>query len=225
MLKSKYLLIFLFIFVSTQFVASQEYFGFDLNCFQGCDGEKSNINQQVILELTLKNNFEYWIKIGKESNNQYNSFLSNRLTIENSNLNDGKIIEDHKLLSYPIYISPKSEIKLYFPLNAYNDLEKEKRVGEWKITPEISLSSVSYYANPFDEDKNINIKTEYKIPSTLVNKQLKFQAENTDVRITTNPFSKPIDGIKDWFKKYFGWIIATIIAGVSIYFFTKKKRK
>jgi len=209
-------------------VVSAAEFDFDTECFQGCEGGIANPDNNIMLKVTIKNNFDFWVKIGSDNSDAINL----KILVENKNLgsynSNGKETENHKIMGSPSYIPPKSEFKFYIPLDAYNNMERDKRVSDWVLTPTLELQNVKYYQNPYNEEENVNIKSSYQIPNSIVDNQVKFEGKLDGVEVRPNSFSGIVNSIKGFFSNWIGWIIATVIAGVLIWALTgrgKKKRR
>jgi len=182
-------------------------FDFDTECYQGCVDGIANPDNNVMLKITIKNNFGYWVKIGSKNSDSINL----RILVENKNLGNGKETETHKIMGSPTYIPPKSEFEFYIPLKAYNTMERDKKVSDWVLTPTLDLQNIEYYQNPYDEEETINIKSQYQIPKSIVDNQVKFEGKSGDVKIETNSFSKITNSIKEFFSGWIRYIIAGII--------------
>jgi len=210
----------MFLFSLTSISAVNPYFDFDVECFQGCGEGIANPDSDIILKVTIKNNFDYWIKLGYDNSDSINLAIS----VDNKNVNNGRTTEDHRILGSQTYIPPKTQIEVYIPFDTYNDMDRDKRISDWILTPSLSTQQVRYYEDPFNSDKTVNnIREEYKIPGNIVDNQLKFEGKLGNVEIETNPFSKIINKIKGFFNNWIGYIIAGIIIGVGIWFLTKRK--
>ena len=205
-------------------ITSAAEFDFDTECYQGCIKGIANPDNNVMLKVTIKNNFDFWVKVGSENSDSINL----RILVENKNLGNwngnGKETETHKIMGSPAYIPPKSKFEFYIPLNSYNNMERDKRVSDWVLTPTLDLQNIEYYQNPYDEKKAININSQYKIPNSIVDNQVKFEGKSEGVEIQTNSFSKIISVIKGFFSNWTGWIIASVIVGVIIWALTGRGR-
>lgn len=205
-------------------ITSSAEFDFDTECYQGCSDGVSNPDSKVMLKVTIKNNFDFWVKIGSEDSDSINL----RILVENKNLGNwngnGKETETHKIMGSPAYIPPKSEFEFYIPLNSYNNMERDKRVSDWVLIPTLDLQNIEYYQDPYDEEKTININPQYKIPDSIVDNQVKFEGKSDNVEIQTNSFSKIINSIKLFFSNWTGYIIAGIIIGVFIWVLTSRRK-
>ncbi len=219
-------LVFL-IFVPIVF-SQESYFGITLDCLEGCKDGKVDVDKEVMLKLVIKNNFNYWVSLGGEDKN----ILSLSLEIENSKLpNNGKEVKWYNdLLRNPYYLKPKSTEELYFTLETYNDMDKNKRLGEWKITPKLDIGwqGAKYYKDPFTGE-TIPIKSEYQIPRLVSGNILKFEAKQEEVEVQPPKERFKLPTLKQLVSEppysYFTWIIGLIIAGIIIYYATQGRRR
>ncbi|MCK4647370.1 hypothetical protein KAT24_00375 [Candidatus Pacearchaeota archaeon] len=209
---SLFLILFNILIVSAQ----TSYFGFSLECFQGCDKEVANVKTPIMLKVIIKNNLDYWILVGD------NSLL--KISVKNPDIKNGEpIIENHQnFLGNPTYFPPKSEEEVYISFDTYNNLEENNRIGDWILKPELHLKDIKYYKNPFNEEVKY-ISTSYKISPITAGNQLKFESKAEDLEIQTSPLSKIINPIKNFFNKWIGYIAAGVIIIVISWLVTKRK--
>lgn len=222
------IILILAILSSLSMVAAQNtYFDIGLECYQGCNEGIANIDEQIILELSIVNNFDYWIYIGDKE--EWDESSSIRIIAENSNLKDGKSTELYQfVIGNPIYIPPKSEDEIYIPLDAYNSLPKEDRIGDWSVKVELSRNyNTKYYENPFN-GKTVSVKSEFQIPSQLTTNLLKFEAKKEEVVVEPAKKGIKIPTLKQLVSEppysYFTWIIGLIIVGIIVHYATKGKK-
>lgn len=206
--------------------AETSYFDISLDCFQGCGNGIAYVDEQIMLELTIKNNFEYWVYIGDK--NKWDQSASFWITAENSNLENGQNVELYQfLVGNPFYIPPKSEIEIYFPLEVYNNLEEDKKMGDWSIKSKLKPENVKYYKDPFNEE-TISIKSKFQIPPTITGNLLKFEAKKEIVVVENGKglIFNTKKTIKNFFEEWTGYIIAGIIilvvGGIFLYLIKKK---
>ncbi len=221
----KVIITLMFLMIILPIVSAAE-FDFDTECYQGCERGIANPDNNIMLKVTIKNNFDFWVKVGSDNSDAINL----KILVENKNLgnynSNGKETENHKIMGSPAYIPPKSEFEFYIPLDAYNNMERDKRVSDWVLTPTLELQSVKYYQNPYDEEETINIKSSYQIPNSIVDNQVKFEGKLDGVEVKPNSFSGIVNSIKGFFSNWTGYIIAGIIilvVGAIIVGVIKKK--
>lgn len=226
-IKSMIFLMIVILFLPLAFSANP-YFGINLDCLESCKEGIVDPSKSIMLKLEIKNNFDYWISLG--TNREYGS-PDLRITTENSNLKDGKDVEMYSgILGGPTFLKPKSVYEVYLPFEIYNNLNEDRRLGEWKIIPEFLPGDVKYFKSPYDGKQVTNIKPEYKIPSSIKGNILKFEPKKEEVEVVVKPdedtITKAGDSVKEFFKKWGGYIIAGIIilvVGGLILFLIKKK--
>lgn len=224
-IKSMIFLMIAVLFLPLVFSANP-YFGINLDCLESCKEGIVDPSKSIMLKLEIKNNFDYWISLG--TNREHGS-PDLRITAENSNLKDGKDVEIYNgILGGPIFLKPKSVYEVYLPFEIYNNLDEDKRLGEWKITPEFLPGDVKYFKAPYDDKQVTNINSEYKISSSVKGNILKFEPKKEEVEVKSNgdTITKAGDSVKGFFKKWGGYIIAGIIilvVGGLILFLIKKK--
>lgn len=86
-----------------------------------------NYSNNILLELTINNNLDKWVEFGSSSDLY--------IAVSNDNLqNNGKETRIYNnLLGQSYLIKPKDTIKRYIPFDIYNILDKDKRLGNWKL--------------------------------------------------------------------------------------------
>ena len=212
---------------------AQSYFGINLDCIDGCQGKTIEVNKPVMLKLEIRNNFDYWVSLG---NKDYGA-PTFRMTIKNANLQgswaqaSGRTDVYDQISGKVFFIKPKSSEIFYIPLDAYNTLEEDKRLGQWEIEYELDTNSaVRYYENPYT-GKEVQIKPEFQIPRIVKGNILSLKGIKPEVTIVENPdapesFSSKL---KRWLTeepyRYFSWIIGSILIGVVIYSLTTGRRR
>lgn len=203
-------------------------FGISIDCFQGCKNGFVDVEQEIMLKFVLNNNFDYWISFGEEDRSQ----LSFSIEVEHSKLsNNGKeTIFYSDSLRTPYYLKPKSTEEVYFPLKAYNNLDPNIRLGEWRITPKVDIGwqGAKYYGNPFTGEI-VALRQEFRIPQTITGNILKFEAKKKEVEVEQPEKGFKIPTLKQWVSEppysYFTWILGLIIVGVVVYYLTQGRRR
>ena len=219
-MKLKYSLIILGLFIIIHPVFAQDYsFGYELSCYQGCEGSEVDMNNEIILQLTIKNNYPYWISLGESS---YSGKPRLQLTYENSNLDKYDKTENYdSLFSEEIFLAPKSKYELYFPLTTFNELDATDRIGDWAIKSKFYPSSITYYENPFS-GKEANIGYQNKIDSELTTTQLKFEVIGENISINKTPATGFFEWIKNNGNTILIGLIVTVLGGLILFAITKK---
>ena len=207
-----------FILILLPFVAhAQESgdFGISVACVGGC--ENRNISKDILLEFTIKNNFDYWISFGEDDRDDVYSGLSISLEVYHPKLDDGKGGEYYRDILGPGYfIKPKDELKVYLPFYIYNDMDEDSRQGEWEITPELSLGSVSidYYSPDFSEiDRGSGGVT---IERSVSGPQIAFTVTKPGVEVEKEKNISIPNWAVEYGKEIIVMVIATVIAGIIL---------
>jgi hypothetical protein len=212
--------------------AEEEQFGITLDCFDSCKDKTIDSSKDIMLVLTIKNNFDYWVSIGEENNNNVQSVF--HMDIENNNLQGDysqqagkRSVSYDDILGKRFLIKPKSELQIYVPFDTYNQLGKDNRLGDWKIYPELRINNkyndvyanVNFYNNPFDSkprplNYNINGQTQYTVTSPIKGNVLEFKTvkQETIVQVEKSNTVVPEGLLENLYKDY----IKEIIAGVAI---------
>ena len=106
-------------------VVAQEDFSFSIDCLNGCNGKEMEYSQNIMLKVTIKNNYDYWVCIGDETKK-----ADLKITVENINLENGKDYYNYNdFIGSSFYIMPNSEVDFFIPFNLYNELDIDKRLG------------------------------------------------------------------------------------------------
>lgn len=128
------LLFFIVLSINFNTVGAQDDFSFSIDCFNGCNGKEIDYSQDIMLKLTLKNNYDYWICIG-----DYEKKADFKITVENSKLENGLDVHTYSdFIGGGFFIEPNSEVDFFIPFKLYNELKDDNdRVGNWVINPEI----------------------------------------------------------------------------------------
>lgn len=219
-MKIKCFLLLLILF-NTNIAYAEENFGFSLDCYGGCNDGQIDYNNNLMLELTIKNNYNYWIYIGKERE------LGTEFSIEMENINlktEGEIEYFNSYLDREIFIKPKSEIKIYIPFNDYNNIENNNRLGDWEIKPILKLKKFQLYANPFDSSKvSLNQNNIPPINSEIVGNVLKFTTVKPEIEVTGKKSIKIPDGLlENPVVLYLGF---PLLVGLILIYFNKRGSK
>jgi len=218
-IKIKYFVLILILF-NANMAYAEENFGVTLDCYEGCNDGQIDYNKNLMLELTIKNNYDYWVYIGEERG------LGTEFLIEMKNINletESEIEYLNDYLDREIFIKPKSEIKIYIPFNGYNKLENDNRLGDWEIKPELRIKKFKLYANPFDSTEvflsQINTPP---IDLEIVGNFLKFTTVKPEVEVTGKISIKILDGLFE--NPVVIYIISPLIVGLVLYFLNKRYR-
>jgi len=218
------LLLSFFLFANV--VSASEDFGISIDCVQSCQDKEIDYSKDLIIQVSIKNNTDYWIELGKEG-----AWDAPNLSLEviHSNLSDGKDIETHNgLLGRFFIIKPRSELQVFTKLDSYNNLDKDKRLGTWQVIPEFSNNGIKYYKSPYDL-KPVYAVREIQISSTTIGNVLEFKVTKPKVDIPTNLLVIP-DTIWDnplnaqfIFPILVGVIV--LIIGAILFWIVKRKKK
>lgn len=224
-------IVLLILILSSYLVSAQEeQFGISLNCIEDCKGKELDYSKDIMLFFTVKNNLNYWVSIGK--GDDYGS-ATLRLKIESINLQDNKKeILISSILGKRVFIKPKSEINVYMPLEPYNELNKDNRLGDWKIIPQVELSTsdVKFYENNPFNSKIVTLSernTPFNLPSTIKGNVLEFKVVKPEVEVEKDT-KKPLVPKGFWDNKFLWWIlgiVGTIISGYVLWRITRSKSR
>lgn len=214
-------LFLILIFIQIGYIASaeEEYFGFSLDCVDSCKDGKIDYSKDIIFLLTIKNNFNNWVAIEGGFDG-----TSLRIDVENIKLsNNGKAYEKYNI-GQSVFIKPKDELKVYIPFKIYNEIDKDNRLGDWKIIPQILFGNAKFYNAPFEnkEIPSYNINSKYLIKSPLIGNVLEFKTAKPEIEVQAE---KPIIQIPESFWKHplVIYLGLPIIVGVVIWLLTKRR--
>lgn len=196
-------------------VAAQEDFSFSIDCLNGCNGKEMEYSQNIMLKVTIKNNYDYWVCIGDETKKAYL-----KITVENINLENGKeyyIYND--FIGSSFYIMPNSEVDFFIPFNLYNELDDDERLGNWVINPELMSINGKLYQDPYNSQFASMYIGQSNLPQTIRGnplefKSLKYEEEDSNQGKTGEIINNPI--IKWIFEHIIYVIFLGVITGVII---------
>ncbi len=196
-------------------VAAQEDFSFSIDCLNGCNGKEMEYSQNIMLKVTIKNNYDYWVCIGDETKKAYL-----KITVENINLENGKeyyIYND--FIGSSFYIMPNSEVDFFIPFNLYNELDDDERLGNWVINPELISLNGKLYQDPYNSQFASMYIGQSNLPQTIRGnplefKSLKYEEEDSNQGKTGEIINNPI--IKWIFEHIIYVIFLGVITGVII---------
>lgn len=166
------LLFFIVLSINFNTVGAQEDFSFSVDCLNGCNGKEIDYSHDIMLKVTIKNNYDYWICIG--DNEKKADF---RITVEHINLENGKdyyIYND--FIGSSFYIMPNSEVDFFIPFNLYNELDDDKRLGNWVINPELISLNGKLYQDPYDSQFASMYTGKSNLPQTITGNPLEFKS-------------------------------------------------
>ena len=171
---SKKIILLFFIALSINFntVGAQEDFSFSIDCLNGCNGKEIDYSQDIMLKVTIKNNYDYWVCIGDETKKAYL-----KITVENINLENGKeyyIYSD--FIGSSFYIMPNSEVDFFVPFYLYNGQGDDKRVGNWVINPELMSINGKLYKDPYNSEFASMYTGKSNLPETITGNPLEFKS-------------------------------------------------
>ena len=173
-MSNKTILLFsIVILINFNIVGAQEDFSFSVDCLNGCNGKEIDYLQDIMLKVTIKNNYDYWICIG-----DYEKKADFKITVENINLENGRdyyIYND--FIGSNFYIMPNSEVDFFIPFKLYNDLQDhDDRVGNWVINPEIISLNGKLYKDHYNTEF-VSIHTgKSNLPETITGNPLEFKS-------------------------------------------------
>jgi hypothetical protein len=217
-------------------LAEEEQFGITLDCFDSCKDKTIDSSKDIMLVLTIKNNLDFWVSIGKDNNINAQSVFN--IDLENNNLKDanlqanlqtGRKSESHAdLLGKRILIKPKTELQVYVPFDTYNQLGGDNRLGDWKIHPELQINNVEFYKNPFDSKPMPSLYYPdgriFTINSRLTGNILEFKVmkQETKVQVEKSNVIVP-EGLLDNVINFINSnLVAAIISGIIVSFISYK---
>lgn len=213
-----FLLIFFNIIHTT---SAEEQFGMSLYCYDKCDNKEIDYSKDIIFVLKIKNNLDYWVAIdgGRDG-------IDLKIDVENRNLEIGENFKAYDL-GDTLFIKPKDEMEIYIPFDLYNNRNKNERLNNWKIYPELSFDSVKFYKNPFEskEESLYYSGQRFYISSPVKGNVLEFTAVKPETEIQDN---QPDFDIPESFwenpinDKFIIPIIVGVIIAVIVYRIFKK---
>ncbi len=196
-------------------VGAQEDFSFSIDCLNGCNGKEMEYSQNIMLKVTIKNNYDYWVCIGDETKK-----ADLKITVENNKLENGKdyyIYND--FIGSSFYIMPNSEVDFFIPFYLYNGQGDDERVGNWVINPELMSINGKLYKDPYNSEFASMYTGKSNLPETITGNPLEFKSikyEEDDSNqgnigeIINNPTIK-------WILENFIYVIfVSVITGVII---------
>ena len=204
------LLFSIFLCINFNAVAAQEDFSFSIDCLNGCDGKEMEYSQNIMLKVTIKNNYDYWVCIGDETKKAYL-----KITVENINLENGKesyIYND--FIGSSFYIMPNSEVDFFIPFNLYNELDDDERVGNWVISPELMSINGKLYKYPYNSEFASMYIGQSNLPQTIRGNPLEFKSLKYEEDVSIQ--EKIEDKIDNLLKLKTENIYIYIIAGIII---------
>jgi hypothetical protein len=228
-LRKRILLIALFLIavsIQISYIASaEEQFGISLNCVDSCNGNKNwDYSKDILFELTIKNNLDYWVVIEGSRDG-----VSMRLTVENIRLpNNGKDYPTYYILGQSFFIKPKDEVKVYIPFDLYNKIDKDSRIGDWKIYPELLFSNIKFYKVPYESKETplyTNSRQPFTINSPIKANVLEFKTTKPEVEVQADKSNIiPKDFWENPFNdKLLFPLIVLVIGSILVYYFTNKR--
>lgn len=217
-IKVIYIALILITLMSTFFMincsAGEPKLGISLDLYDPLDEKILDSSEDIILALNIVNNYDYWVMIGG-GYNEKPEFIINIV-------NEEKDVHYNNLFAGEMFIEPKSEIKLYFPFDHYNDKKPDYRLGIWQLQPKLTLNGFKLYEKPYQSKaiSTFSIET----PSTnnpIIGNVLEFTTKTPDVEVTNNDEIGIIDIIKNYlfkenktiFDALFISIVISIIGG------------
>lgn len=205
-------------------LAENEPISISLDCLESCKGQTLNYSNNILFELTIKNNLDYWASIegGRDGASLY-------VTVSNDKLNYGKDYEIYgNILGQTFFIKPRDIIKVYIPFKMYNDKFKDNRLGDWRLSPKLSFGIVKFYRNPSDLN---NIYDAPIVNSPITGNDLKFEIEKPETKVQADKSSVVSQGYLDKIINYIKLnlivsiiiaLIVTIIGGLIVNYISHK---
>lgn len=153
--------------------AEEEPISISLDCYEPCKDTVVNYSKEILFELTIKNNFDEWIELG--------SLSDLYISVSNDNLpNNGKDYRTYSnLLGQSFFIKPKDTIKRYIPFDIYNKLDKDKRLGDWKVYPKLNYD-INLHKNPFESSGRSYYGGQYYPTNSVAGNFLQFKVEKPE---------------------------------------------
>lgn len=169
-------LVFLFLGLIPITYAEVEPITILVDCYMPCKDKVVNNSEVILFEVTIRNNFDSWVELGAVS--------SLYLTVSNTNLPNGKeYYQYNNFLGQSFLFKPQSEIKIYVPFDIYNKLDKDRRLGDWSVSPKFSSNAINFHQNPFELQGTSYYKGQnYEADSIMVN-PFEFKAEKPEIKV------------------------------------------
>ncbi|MCK4796242.1 MAG: hypothetical protein KAT05_02610 [Spirochaetes bacterium] len=214
--------------------AEEEPLTIFLDCYKPCRDAVVNYSEIILFNLTIKNNLDEWVELQGSSNLQ--------IMVSNDRLPNiyGKESDTYYIFQSSFLIEPKSEINVYFPFKIYNNFHRDSRIGDWKISPTLSVKTILFHNNPF-EPKGITYHNNQQSSTNYISGNvLQFEAKKPELSEINSPYPETdessgnniltnvIDGIISNLGKailFFIFSIALLFIKTSGYFNKRKKKK
>lgn len=205
-----YLTLILCTLISTFFVmncsAKEDKFGISLYRYNSVN-ENIDYSEDIILVLTIVNNYDYWISIGGGYNEP-----NFKITINNGD----NYFYNNDLFANEIFIEPKSEFKIFIPFDYYNKKNLDERLGNWQLQPEIILKGFELYEKQY-QSKPVSTSIETpSISDPIKGNLLEFTTTKPDVEVINNDEFDIIDKIKYFLIKENKTNSDAIIVGIIV---------
>lgn len=173
--------LFLLIFFNTIHIgrANEDPISISLDCLESCKGQILNYSNNIVLELSIKNNLNYWVKIwGGPGGTEL------RMDIYNDKLQNGKDSDiPFGFFAQSILIKPSDELKVYIPFDKYNKNNKDNNIGDWRISPKFYFNEIQFYRSPSDSSY---IYDAPRVSSPITGNDLQFKVEKPESTAKVN---------------------------------------
>lgn len=210
--------------------AEGEPISISLDCYNvSCKGQTMNYSDNIVLELTIKNNLDYWASINGGGGGPCGTYL--QLDLYNNKLNNnGRDYENRCSFASSFFIKPRDEIKQYIPFSKYNEINKDNRLGDWRISPKLNFYSVNFYRNPSDSSYIYNAPT---VNSPITGNDLQFNVQKPEPTTETQEVKSSaivpkglLNSVINFINSNLGvTIIGAVLTASLGYYFTRKKRR
>ncbi|MGB8216082.1 MAG: hypothetical protein WCE94_02175 [Candidatus Methanoperedens sp.] len=189
-----------------------------------------NYSDNIVLELTIKNNLDYWASIN--GGDPCGTYL--QLDLYNDKLNNnGRDYENRCSFASSFFIKPRDEIKQYIPFSKYNEINKDNRLGDWRISPKLNFYSVNFYRSPSDSNYIYNAPP---VNSPITGNDLQFNVHKPEPTTATQEVKSSEIIPKGLEESIFAFIIsiisntivqffATVLAGLILVKYVPRGRK
>lgn len=213
--------------------AEEEPISISLDCYETCKGTGMNYSDDILFELTIRNNLDDWVKFDVSPD------FDIAVSSDNLPYNGKEYATYSNLLGQSFFMKPKEEIKRYIPFDMYNKIDADKRLGDWKIYPKLSLKRVTIHKNPLESYGTSYYRGSYGDTFPIIGNVLEFKTvkpepnikaqeiENSNAARADSSENTILTTIINFINSN---LVTTIIGGVVVSyitykFFTRRRRR
>ncbi len=199
--------LFLMFFNIVHIALAEEPIEIFLDCLDSCKVTSINYSNNIMLELTIKNNLDYWAAI-KSGN--FGTYL--RVDVYSDKLPNGRDSEIYyNPFAESFFIKPRDELKVYIPFDIYNKIDKDNRLGDWRISPKLFFNNIGFYQNPSNSYSVYNVP---EVSSPITGNDLQFKIEKPESNTVQGEKSSDLTTKGFWEHPMFTGLIYPIISNL-----------